>query len=98
DNGMYDALNKGIAASTGEIIGTLNADDFYANKNILSEVAKFFSEKKCDSVYGDLQYVERKNEKKIFRSWKSGKYSEGLFLKGWMPPHPTFFVKKICYE
>ena len=96
DKGIYFALNKGIDLATGEVIGILHADDFYADQNVLTKVAKTFSETKCDSMYADLQYM--KEDEKVFRNWKSGEYKEGLFLKGWMPPHPTFFIKKSCYE
>lgn len=98
DQGIYFAINKGISMSTGDIIGILHADDFYINKNIISTVVKSFSKNNSDTVYGDLQYVDRIQSDKIIRNWKSGEYSDGLFEKGWMPPHPTFFVKKICYD
>jgi glycosyltransferase involved in cell wall biosynthesis len=98
DEGIYFAINKGIALSSGEIIGILHADDFYANRNIISRVVLGFKENNSDTLYGDLQYVDKENTEKIKRDWKSGIYSPGVFLKGWMPPHPTFFVKKSCYE
>lgn len=97
DDGIYFAINKGINEATGEVIGILHADDFYADEKIISYVVNEFSEKKTDSVYGDLQYVSRHNLQKIVRNWKSGVYDAKLFLKGWMPPHPAFFVKKKCY-
>ena len=98
DDGMYFALNKGIRLATGDVIGFLHADDFYANEKIISRVAKEMDSKKVDSIYGDLQYVSKENPQKIFRHWKSQPYNTSLFLKGWMPPHPTFFVKRKCYE
>ena len=98
DEGIYFAINKGIRAATGDVVGILHADDFYADEKIISRVVKEFSEKKTDSVYGDLQYVSRNNPQKIFRSWKSCPYHSKLFLKGWMPPHPAFFVKRKYYE
>lgn len=98
DEGMYFAINKGIGLATGEVIGILHSDDIYANANVLSRVAKEFLSKKCDSVYGDLQYVSRENTHKITRYWKSDPFNPDLFLKGWMPPHPTFFVKRKCYQ
>jgi glycosyltransferase involved in cell wall biosynthesis len=98
DAGIYFALNKGIDFATGEIIAFLHADDMYANEKVLSDVMKVFSEKKADSVYGDLHYVDRVDTSKILRNWKSGEYKDGLFLKGWMPPHPAFFLKKSAYE
>ena len=98
DDGIYFAINKGIATATGDIIGILHADDFYTNEQIISKVVNKFQEKHVDTVYGNLQYVDRIDISKIKRNWISGDYKEGLFLKGWMPPHPTFFVQKNCYE
>lgn len=97
DDGIYFALNKGIALATGEIIAILHADDFYPDNNVIAEVVSAFIESGADTVYGDLQYVDRENTAEIKRYWKSGTYSQGLFLKGWMPPHPAFFVRKKCY-
>lgn len=98
DSGIYFALNKGIDLATGDVIAFLHADDLYPNEKILSQVMRIFSEKKADSVYGDLHYVDRKDTSKVLRNWKSGEYKDGLFLQGWMPPHPAFFLKKSCYE
>ncbi len=98
DEGIYFALNKGIALATGDVIGILHADDFYTDKKKISRIADEFIQKKVDSIYGDLQYVYKDNASKVLRSWKSGIYKHGLFLRGWMPPHPTFFVKKSVYE
>jgi glycosyltransferase involved in cell wall biosynthesis len=98
DKGMYDAINKGIALASGDIIAILNSDDFYVNETILSEVVAEFDKKKVDSVYCDLQYVERDNTDTVKRNWKAGAYEEGMFYKGWMPPHPAFFLKKKCYD
>jgi glycosyltransferase involved in cell wall biosynthesis len=99
DGGIYDAMNKGIALATGEIIGFLNADDFYANDNVLSEVACCFKEDPgLDACYADLLYVNRFNSNRIVRYWKSGAFSVGSFARGWCPPHPTFFVRRSVYE
>jgi len=98
DHGIYDALNKGISLASGDVIGLLHSDDFYPNNNIISNVVNTFIDKGVDSIYGDLQYVDRINENKVIRYWKSGQYKDGLFLKGWMPPHPTFFVRKEIYQ
>lgn len=97
DDGIYYALNKGIALATGDVVGIIHSDDFYVHDKVLSKVAAEF-EKGVDSVYADLQYVNRDNTDKIVRHWRSGKYREGIFLSGWMPPHPTFFIKKECYD
>jgi glycosyltransferase involved in cell wall biosynthesis len=97
DDGIYFAINKGIALATGEVVAILHADDFYAGNSIISAVVQVFQTKKVDTVFGDLQYVHRHQSSKIIRQWKAGAYEPELFLKGWMPPHPTFFVKKACY-
>lgn len=97
DGGIYYALNKGLTKATGSIVGFLHADDFYPQKNTISTVIKKFVSG-CDCVYGDLQYVDRQNPDKIIRNWKSEPYYDGIFLKGFMPPHPTFFMKRECYE
>jgi len=98
DDGIYFAINKGIALATGEIIGILHADDFYTDDKVISKVVKAFREKNTDTVYGDLQYVDREDTSKVKRHWSSGEYAHGLFFKGWMPPHPSFFVLKKCYD
>ncbi len=97
DNGIYDAINKGISLATGDIIGILHADDFYTNDSVLTKIAETFKKNNADAVYADLFYVDQDNTEKVVRIWKSGNYSDGKFLWGWMPPHPTFFVKKECY-
>ena len=98
DKGIYDAINKGISLAKGDIVGVLNSDDFYVDETIIASVVKTFETEKCDCTYGDLQYVDRENTSIIKRHWKSGKYYDGLFYNGWMPPHPTFFVKNECYK
>lgn len=98
DGGIYDAMNKGIIAANGDVIGILNSDDFYYNQDVLSKVAKVFSETNCDCLYGDLVFVNKGDARKIVRYWKSGKFKKNLMKKGWMLPHPTFFVKKEIYK
>ena len=98
DRGIYDGINKGIKNATGDIIGNLNSDDFYANTNVIETVVKTMKEKNVDVCWGDLVYVNKKNTEKTIRYWKSSEYKEGKFKKGWMPPHPTFFVKKWVYK
>lgn len=98
DQGIYDAMNKGIKIATGEIVGFLNADDVYADSEILAEIAQNFTETQSDAVYGDLLYVSPEDLSKVHRYWQAGSYREGDFLWGWMPPHPTFFLKKECYR
>jgi len=98
DKGIYEALNKGLSKATGDIIGFLHADDFYTYTNSISKIVKVFEDENADCVYGDIQYVDRNNTLRIVRNWKSMPYTEGLFLRGWMPPHPTFFMKKKYYD
>lgn len=98
DSGIYYAMNKGIALATGDIIGFLNADDFYSDSFVIQKVVETFKENSIESCYADIQYVNRKDINKITRSWKSGTFDKNKFTKGWFPPHPTFFVKKEIYE
>lgn len=99
DKGLYDALNKGIKHATGDIVGMLHSDDLYAHKEVLSNVAKKFQEDdSIMGVYADLVFVNRNDTNKTMRVWESGEYKEDSFLQGWMPPHPTFFVRKEVYE
>lgn len=98
DKGIYDAMNKGIAMATGDIIGILNSDDFYTHERIVADIVKMFVEENADLLYADLEYVDKIKTNKVIRLWKSGRYGEKSFLMGWMPPHPTFFVKKCVYE
>lgn len=98
DYGIYDAMNKGIQLTHGDIVGILNSDDFYAHEKVLEEVVALFEKTGCDAVYGDLIFVHPDNPKKVLRKWIAGGYDNSLFLKGWMPPHPTFFVRREMYE
>jgi glycosyltransferase len=98
DEGLYDALNKGIRMATGDVVGFLNADDFYAHNRVLEKVGSLMVGRNVDSCYADLQYVDKNRPERIIRYWKSNPYKEGLFHRGWMPPHPTFFVKREIYE
>ena len=95
DQKIADILeNKGIKIASGEIIGFLHADDFYASPTIIEEVMMKFETTNADSVYGDLQYVSKKNPEKMIRNWNAGEFSFKKLLNGWMPPHPSFFVKR----
>jgi len=97
DNGIYDAMNKGIQKATGEIIGILNSDDVYFNNEVIDIVVEVFQNDKTDIVYGDIQYVSN-DLSSVIRNWKSSSYIKGEFKKGWQPPHPAFFVKKNIYD
>jgi glycosyltransferase len=98
DNGIYDAMNKGISLASGDVIGFLNADDVYQNSDVLTKIIEAFLSNNIDAVYGDLVYVDQNNLNNVKRYWKSGIYKKGLFIKGWMPAHPTFYVKKDIYN
>jgi len=97
DNGIYDALNKGIDAATGDVIGFLHSDDLYANQKVLSRIAHEFSNDATDATYGDLDYVLQANINKIVRSWVSGGFDRSKMKNGWMPPHPTFYMRREHY-
>jgi len=98
DKGIYDAMNKGVRAATGDIVGILNSDDFYADNEVISNIVETIQRVHSDACYADLVYVDRVETDRVIRSWKSGTYRYGDFLRGWMPPHPTFFVKRSIYE
>ena len=98
DEGIYDALNKGIALATGDVVGFLNSDDVYANEHVLEKIVMAFRHKDADSVYGDLNYVQRDDITKVVRHWKSHEFLLKKLKRGWMPPHPTFYVKREIYE
>jgi glycosyltransferase len=98
DKGIYDAMNKGIKITTGEILGILNSDDIYKNENIIKTVIENIESRNADVCWGDLVYVNKNNLNKIIRVWKSSEYKPGKFQTGWHPPHPTFFVRKRIYD
>ncbi len=98
DAGIYDAINKGLALATGDVIGVLNADDVYPSVDILKKVSKIFLEENVDSVYGDLIYFHPDNISTIYRYWKTKEYSPEKIYRGWSPPHPTFFVRRSIFE
>jgi len=97
DEGHYPAINKGLNLASGDIIAILNSDDFYPDDHVISRVVEKLKDPGTDALYGDLRYVDRENPDKVVRTWISGHYKPGLFLQGWMPPHPTFFVKAEIY-
>jgi glycosyltransferase involved in cell wall biosynthesis len=98
DKGIYDAMNKGIALATGDVVGILNSDDVYTDRHVISKVMKAFQTDHADAVYADLQYVKYEDLDKVTRTWHSGNFSKRKFYYGWMPPHPTFFVRREVYE
>jgi len=98
DKGIYDAMNKGVKMATGEVLGLLNADDFFASNHIISEVAGAFKrEPGLDGVHGDLYYVDPVHTDKVIRYWKTKEYRPGAFSRGWHPAHPTLYLKKEVF-
>ncbi|GAB6061133.1 glycosyltransferase family 2 protein [Desulfonatronum parangueonense] len=98
DKGIYDAMNKGIRMASGEIIGTLNADDFYPHPDVIAEVVRSFQATGADAVFADLLVVDRGNPEKVIRYYDSADFHPDRFARGWMPPHPTFFTLRRHYE
>jgi len=98
DKGIYDGLNKGIALATGDVVAFLHSDDLYESDNIIAFVAKEFENGDLDGVYGDLVYTSKNDTSKVLRYWKSKDFESSLLKKGWMPAHPTLFLKRDVYE
>ena len=97
DEGMYDALNKGIMLATGDVIGLLNADDMLASNNVISSIVKVFKENATDAVYGNLNYIKTDFKHTIVRKWVSKQFIKNDLNYGWMPAHPTFYVKRDTF-
>lgn len=97
DKGMYDAMNKGIALATGEVIGMLNADDMLANETVITEIAKHFMQTNADGVYGNLNYINATNPSQIIRKWISKQHHKKDIELGWMPAHPTLYLKRELF-
>ena len=98
DQGIYDAMNKAIKMATGEVVGILNSDDFYSANNVVSQVAAALGDPNVDAVFGDLVFVDPGNLKKVVRKYSSAKWYPEKFARGFMPAHPTFFVRRKYYE
>jgi glycosyltransferase involved in cell wall biosynthesis len=98
DNGLYDAMNKGIRMSTGDVVGILNSDDFYTSSNVLEKVATTLEKKKVDAVYGDVHYVKRDNPRKCVRYYSSRLFRRGWMRLGFMPAHPSFYCRRYVYS
>jgi glycosyltransferase len=98
DRGIYDALNKGIAHASGDVIGFLHADDVYASPDVLAHVAQAFADPAVCAVFGDLHYVRKDDMSQVVRVWQSNVFTPQRLAWGWMPPHPTLYVRKQWYE
>jgi glycosyltransferase len=98
DTGIYNALNKGLRAATGDVIGFLHADDWLADENVLADVSRLMDDPSVDGVYADLDYVDANNRNCVHRRWVSGAYDVRKFRRGWMPPHPTVYFRRGLYE
>ena len=94
DQGIYDAINKGIKRTTGDIIGLLHSDDLFAEKDVLYKIVRAFKNSKIHATYGDLEYFSYKDSKKIVRKWTAGSFCKDKLYRGWMPPHPTLFLRR----
>jgi len=97
DNGIYDAMNKGVLLSSGDVVAFLHSDDVYANETVISDIVNCFANG-TQGVYGDLVYTDKADVNKVFRYWKSCDFSTSLLSKGWMPPHPTLFLRREVYQ
>lgn len=98
DQGIYDAMNKGLQLATGDVVGFLNSDDVFAHDDVVSTIAQTMLEPSIDACYGDLVYVSQDDTNKVVRYWKSREYQPGLCAKGWMPAHPTFYARRTVYQ
>ncbi|MEM6638934.1 MAG: glycosyltransferase family 2 protein [Pseudomonadota bacterium] len=98
DDGLYDAMNKGIRIANGDVVGILNADDFYPESGVLDAVSRAFEDSSIGACYGDLWYVDGEDTERVTRRWTSGRFDPKKFYWGWMPPHPTFFVRRELYD
>lgn len=98
DGGIYDALNKGLANASGDVVGFLHADDLLADNGILAAIAAAFAANAVDGVYGDLQYVNKAQPQQIIRHWRSGAFRPSSLAWGWMPPHPTLYLRREVYQ
>jgi glycosyltransferase involved in cell wall biosynthesis len=98
DKGIYDAINRGIARATGDVIGLMHSDDFYADDRALERIVEAFADPSVEGVYGDLQYVAGERPHSVVRHWRSGEYSRSKLRRGWMPPHPTLYLRRKVFD
>ena len=98
DAGIYDGINRGIARATGDVVGLMHSDDLFAAPDILAKVADAFDDPSVDGVYGDLDYVSASDTDRIIRKWRSGPYDPRRLSRGWMPPHPTLYLRRAVFD
>lgn len=98
DRGIYDALNKGVHRASGDVVGFLHSDDLYADDEVLSRVATALADKCAAAVYGDLVYLHKEDAGRVIRYWRSSPFARRKLAWGWMPPHPTLYVRREWYE
>lgn len=98
DDGIYDAINRGIRRATGDVIGLMHSDDRFASPRVLSEIAKAFENPDIDGVYGDLTYVSKGDPARVIRYWRAGEYDLSRLRRGWMPPHPTLYLRRGVFD
>ncbi|WP_272659282.1 MULTISPECIES: glycosyltransferase family 2 protein [unclassified Providencia] len=98
DKGIYDALNKGISNATGDFVGFLHSDDILAYPNAIEDIVTILINEQPQAIYADLEYVSKENTANVVRRWVSGDYKHSNLKKGWMPPHPTFYMRRELYE
>ena len=98
DGGIYDAINRGIRRASGDVIGLMHSDDLFASPDVLSKVAAAFDAPDIDGVYGDLTYVSADDPDRVIRYWRAGNYDPLNLARGWMPPHPTLYLRREVFE
>lgn len=98
DEGIYHALNKGLGLASGDVVGFLSADDVLAHSYVLRRIAERFKDPAVIACYGDLVYVDRQDPSRVVRHWRAGEFAEKRLATGWMPPHPTVYVRRSWYE
>lgn len=98
DNGIYDALNKGISRATGDVVGFLHSDDFLAHPQVLARVAEAFADPEVEAVFSDLDYVSQSDVTRVVRHWRTGPFAPERLKWGWMPAHPTLYLRRSVYE
>ena len=98
DTGIYDALNRGIRRATGDVIGLMHSDDLFAHNRVLEMVAAALENTDIDGTYGDVEYIAKDDASKVIRYWRSGEYHPRLLKRGWMPPHPTVYLRREVFD